>query len=223
MLLKIKYQIDRLLSEVKEAGDGTVVRDVFNPSIKQDIKKYPQVDNILNGANEIWLGSDWHLWKKGSFQNLDRGELIKNQVRTVKPNDAYIFLGDIAHRDTFEKNLKDKLYKLLNVLRGKKILVLGNHDIFEKEFYYDCGFEHVNEGFIWQNYVFSHVPLHFSAFKGAEYNIHGHTHGYNGDRKVPYKNHVCIYSKNYNNMPITLEQSIIRFERYKRGQTIPEV
>lgn len=216
----IKNQIDKLLSDIQTTEDGTVVRDVFNPSIKFDIKKYPQVDNILNKADTIWLGSDWHLWRKGIRQNPNKEHLIKNQVRYVKPNDAYIFLGDLAHRDTYEKDVQIKLKKIIGLLRGKKILIMGNHDIYDKQFYYDCGFEHVSDGFVWDKYIFSHVPLHFSAFQGAEYNIHGHTHAYNGDRKVPYKNHVCVYSDKYNYMPITLEQLMSRFQQYRRGDRI---
>ena len=101
MLHQIKNAIDRLLSDIQTTKDGTLVRDVYNPSISQDIKKYPQVDKILNSADEIWLGSDWHLWKKGSFKNPNRDDLIRNQVKVVKSNDAFIFLGDIVHRDTY--------------------------------------------------------------------------------------------------------------------------
>jgi len=64
------------------------------------------------------------------------------------------------------------------------------------------------------NIMFLYTSL--SAFQGAEYNVHGHTHGYNGDRRVPYKNHICIYSTGLRNMPITLNEAFERFERYKR-------
>ena len=215
-LTDVLMQIDLLLSEIEKTSDGTFVRDVYNPAIKQYIKEYKEVNDILDNADKIWLGSDWHIWKKGNFKNYNARSLIYNQKKFVKPNDAFIFLGDIVHRDTFEPDIQQKLKTIISGLAGQKIMVLGNHDIFDKQFYYDCGFEHVNEGFIWRNFVFSHVPLHFSAFGDAEYNIHGHTHGWNGDRKVPYKNHICVYSESYNNMPITLEQIMIRFQRYRR-------
>ncbi len=215
-LLSIINKINHLLSVVEPRPDDTQVRDVYNPTIKNLIKRYPQIDRVLDSANQIWLGADWHLWLKGDFKNPNKDELIRNQMNVVKPNDVYIMLGDMVHRDTYEENVEGQLQEIIRKLKGTKIFIMGNHDIFPAQFYLDAGFDFVNDGFIWRNYIFSHVPLHFSAFQGAEYNIHGHTHGYNGDRRVPYKNHVCIYSTGNKNMPITLEESIKKFERYKR-------
>jgi len=215
-LRQIQHDINDLLSVVENRPDSTNIRDVYNPAIKNLIKKYPQIDRVLDSAPQIWLGSDWHLWLKGDFKNPNKDELIRNQIQTVKPNDVFIMLGDLVHRDTYEENVEGQLRDIISKLKGKKILIMGNHDIFPAQFYADAGFDFVNDGFIWKNIIFSHVPLHFSAFQGAEYNVHGHTHGYNGDRRVPYKNHICIYSTGLRNMPITLNEAFERFERYKR-------
>jgi calcineurin-like phosphoesterase family protein len=216
-LKKIIHKIDELLSVVENRPRGDRIRNIFNPDIKHLLKSYSKVNQILNNAPNIWLASDWHLWKKGLRNNPDKDSLISNQIKTVGSSDAFIYLGDIAHRDSYYPNLKDEISKIFKSLKGKKILILGNHDIFEDAYYQnECGFEHVNDGFYWDRYVFSHAPLHFSLYNGAKYNVHGHTHGYNCDRRVPYKNHVCIYSKAYGNYPIKLEDAIRRFERYKR-------
>lgn len=216
----ILNQINHLLSIVTKDKDSVKLRDVFNPAIKFKIKKYPELNRLLNSAPEIWLGSDWHLWKKGDRSNPKAKEIIKHQKLIVKPNDVFIMLGDIVHRDTYNEDIPNLLKTIIPTLKGKKVLILGNHDIYDKQFYYDCGFDHVNDGFLWKDYVFSHVPLHFTAFQGAKYNIHGHTHGYNGDRKVPYKNHVCVYTEALGNKPISIDDLMVRYHRYKRRSEV---
>lgn len=215
ILKDVKRTIDSLLQIIMDK-EGVPVRDVFNPSIKYQIKTYPNLNNAINKANEIWFGADWHLWKKGNFQNPSKDELINNQMSMVKSNDIYIMLGDMVHRDTYESDVESKLKTIIGKLKGTKVLVLGNHDIFDKQYYLNAGFDYVNEGFLWDKFAVTHVPLHHSAYQGAEYNIHGHTHGWNGERRVPFKNHVCVYSGMYDNKPITLSDLMLRFERYKR-------
>ena len=173
----MKNKIDKLLSQIIDKADGDgKFRDIYDPIVSKYIKEYEIINEILDNSNKIWLGSDWHLWGKGNYVHKHINKIIYNQIRMVDHNDAFIYLGDLQHRNSTQDNLQQKITNVISRLTGKKIMVLGNHDIQPKQFYLDSGFDFVCEGFIWRDLVFTHVPIHHTNFKGAKLNIHGHTH-----------------------------------------------
>ncbi len=86
----------------------------------------------------------------------------------IGSDDLVFILGDLAHNQYYY----DKYIPKLN---GKKVLVLGNHDL--NLFMENCinHFEEVAGIIYWGGYVFSHCPIHPSELRGC-HNIHGHTH-----------------------------------------------
>lgn len=74
---------------------------------------------------------------------------------TVSDKDVVVFLGDVAlvngrNRDVFRE--------LLCSLKGTKILVLGNHDKMDRQYYRDCGFTDIRDYFVVQRHFVCHYP-----------------------------------------------------------------
>lgn len=99
-------------------------------------------------------------------------EIIKNWNDTVHRDDIVFVLGDVSFYS------KEKTKSIILYLRGRKSLILGNHDTGRSEsFWKDAGFEFVSkypiciDGFYW----LSHEPMYLSSAM-PYVNIHGHIH-----------------------------------------------
>lgn len=88
----------------------------------------------------------------------------------VKPDDRVYHLGDVA--------IRRQSIATMAKLNGTKVLIRGNHDIFElKE--YTPFFKDVRGTHKLGSFILSHYPLHETGcnFEGwCEGNIHGHVH-----------------------------------------------
>jgi len=100
--------------------------------------------------------------------------LIENWNKVVThPSDKVYILGDVAQK---KKDIAN-----FGKLNGKKILIKGNHDIYEMKEYAKYfkdirGTHRLDNGII-----MSHIPVHPSTFGNAhKINVHGHIH----DKKV---------------------------------------
>jgi len=120
-------------------------------------------ENILNFKTEN--GS-----KVREFKDVhDMNEtMIERWNKTVKDNDIVYHLGDVY----FEKG-----HQVLPRLKGRKRLVLGNHDN-AKSLYLHNAFQKI---MLWRefkefNCVMTHVPVHESSLFKRKYNLHGHIH-----------------------------------------------
>jgi len=149
--------------------------------------------NYTNGINmnNIWVGTDWHLWKhdddKGIYKNPESENIIKSVNQSVKANDLFIFCGDLVDGEITDYV---SLRQQLNRINCKNmIMIKGNNDLFSDDFYKLCGFSLVVEGFrintdtaqkyinfhkTPKNLVFSHYPIEIPK---DTYNIYGHMHG----------------------------------------------
>lgn len=97
--------------------------------------------------------------------------IIENWNKTVKKNDIVFILGDISLHSA------DKTKKIIQSLKGRKHLIMGNHDSRTVKFYKECGIEFVSKWSIivedW--FVLSHIPIYLT--EDTPYvNIHGHIH-----------------------------------------------
>ena len=92
--------------------------------------------------------------------------VIKNYNSIVNEKHTVLFLGDLGKSEI----LKEYIPKM----KGRKILILGNHDKYSKKFYNEL-FDEVYSGpvFISPRIVVSHEPI--PVEKGV-LTVHGHTH-----------------------------------------------
>jgi calcineurin-like phosphoesterase family protein len=94
-------------------------------------------------------------------------EMVKRWNETVRPNDKVYHLGDVV--------INRKALSIMRRLKGDKVLIRGNHDIFRLEdytpFFRDIRGYHVMNGMI-----LSHIPIHEESLGRFGTNIHGHLH-----------------------------------------------
>lgn len=137
---------------------------------------------------KIWIIADTHFNHKKLIEYEHRpinfNEIIIHQWnKQVKDDDLIIHLGDVI------LGQDSTLFDFMGVLKGKKILVRGNHDVKKSiNWFMEKRFDFVCDYFIYKNIAFSHAPLtplpkmglyHYK--EEVDLNIHGHFHA-NGHR-----------------------------------------
>ncbi len=133
---------------------------------------------------KVWFTSDTHFGHENiirycnrPFRNAEEmnAELIRRWRETV-PEDGIVFhLGDFAHGD-------GRLWNdILSVLPGRKYLILGNHDMMQREQKFMQWFEHVTQQMTirvgGQSIILNHNP--FLTYGGCYRNtwqLFGHVH-----------------------------------------------
>lgn len=157
---------------------------------------------------EIWVTSDTHFgheniigYGQRPFSDVyDMDEtLIERWNKVVKEGDKVYHLGDVWMGNG------ERAYKNLRRLKGKKRLVLGNHDdprsaplqAFQKIYLF--------RSFKDFGLMLTHVPVHpGSIIRAGEgsINVHGHIHQ-NPSPEGPYRC-VCVEQTDY--MPVNIEE-----------------
>lgn len=130
--------------------------------------------------------------------------LIENWNKVVRDEDIIYHLGDVYMSDGAGCN------EILKRLRGRKRLVLGNHDN-GKDQILQRHFQKITVWRMWPDLglILSHVPLHPSSFRKARVNVHGHTHYRNvtvpTNRNILDRRYlnVCVEQTNYT--PVNIE------------------
>lgn len=93
--------------------------------------------------------------------------LVDNWNSVVGQYDKVQLLGDVV--------INRQCLPILDRLKGKKRLQLGNHDLFVKD--YGKYFEEVTAYKVMDDLVMSHIPLHEESVKQRwKANVHGHLH-----------------------------------------------
>jgi calcineurin-like phosphoesterase family protein len=155
--------------------------------------------------------------------------LIENWNKVVtNPSDKVYVLGDVAQRPKYLENFAK--------LNGKKILIKGNHDIYEMKYYAkyfkDIRGTHRLVHPLCNGIMLSHIPVHPMTLgeNAHKLNIHGHIHdrvvtkrdtetGYG--MQVTDKKYYCVSAERIAYTPIDLEILMdILFGSGKIGETI---
>jgi len=150
---------------------------------------------------KVFATSDQHFYHRNIIKYTDRPFdindefcveenallMIEKYNKIVSPEDIVIFGGDII----CSRNLqKEKVQNIISQLKGRKILIKGNHDDLTNKDYLDIGFEKVFTFIHIGNYFISHYPCYISEWTtGIERSqikqikklkcdtvIHGHVH-----------------------------------------------
>ena len=183
-------------------------------------------------ALNLYVTSDFHLfhaniirYSNRPFKDVDEMNetIIQNYNLTIKDDDMVIHLGDLS---AGLKKRQNELKALLQRLKGKKILLRGNHDYEPDSFYLEAGFEKVEHFLVIKNYFFNHYALEANSFTNEQEKIntleflksncniivHGHTHardvnspiiGYNTSNKTLQRINTCVDANHF--YPLKLE------------------
>jgi calcineurin-like phosphoesterase family protein len=161
--------------------------------------------------SDIWIISDTHFGHanmlrfkdsdgvlvRPNFNSADHMDeyMIEQWNSVVKDGDIVYHLGDVY----FEHG-----HKALNKLKGRKRLILGNHDN-AKSSYLQNNFQKI---LMWRMFpefglLLTHVPVHESSlgFK-VNKNVHGHLH----QRKIADERYVNVSVECINYTPVHIEQ-----------------
>lgn len=198
--------------------EDQLVEKLKNPTETHSKEIAIIIDRTIRDGHKVYCATDWHLWtriEKGKLECKQRknfSEILKNVNDTMTKDDLLIYLGDLVDGEFQDK---DDLRNVLRTLSGKKVLVLGNNDIFPTQFYKSCGFDYVVKSFVWNDVLFTHIPVR----NDNQINVHGHIHNYR-TYYVPYQNHIDVASLNGRSELVELYKVIK--EQPKYAKTIKE-
>jgi len=88
--------------------------------------------------------------------------------KTIGKNDMVYMLGDVA--------FDNESLKLIGSLRGRKILVKGNHDDYVLTRAQTDVFEEIHGMISYKKAWLTHCPIHPHELRGRKVNVHGHVH-----------------------------------------------
>lgn len=158
--------------------------------------------------NNVWVGTDWHLWsvnsvtdKRHQFRSISNlGRLSDAYAEDIQSDDIFIYLGDLC--DPSVTDIK-KLKAIVSSIPGYKVLCKGNHDTQDDTFYKEIGFDVVCEICVIHNLVFSHKPVRVPM---GYLNIHGHLHTEKMST-LGYQ-HINAYDSNFFERPMLVDDLI---------------
>lgn len=135
------------------------------------------------------------------FKDATEGDeaMVENWNRVVKPTDKVYHLGDVF----INKNARH----ILRRLNGDKVLIKGNHDIFELKYYTEF-FRDIRAYHVLDRMILSHIPIYADGLERFKRNIHGHLHEkivVDATKKADGR-YVCVSVEQINYTPIELSE-----------------
>lgn len=138
--------------------------------------------------------------------------------RNVHPKDLTFIVGDI----TMET---DKWYFYLDQLKGRKVVIGGNHDLRKHSAELLTHVESIIGVLDYKGYCITHIPIHPIELYDNNYktkyrgNLYGHTHSKIIDDPYYY----TLDAKALNYIPRTIDQLILRQDQiFKEGKLIED-
>ena len=156
---------------------------------------------------KVFVIADTHFFHENIIKYCDRpfssvedmnNTLVRNWNEVVSNEDIVLHLGDVS------LGKKEETAKIIRKLKGRKILIRGNHDRWGDQVYRNMGFEYVSkfpilyDGF----YLLSHAPLEILSDKLPYMSCYGHVH--NDSRYVDTENTKCFSVERTNYKPVLL-------------------
>ena len=193
--MKISIESGNILISVEDAK--SVYRNANND-------KLPKLFTTLE-QSDVYVSADYHLGKKFLHKQstpeyakheANEKRIIELHNKVVKPDDTFLFLGDLSESEFGEEyevdRIKEEVKKLIKTLNGKIVMIRGNNDTFDDQFYKDCGIYVVtNKDIVFtEKHAFSHYPCNVT---GDMLNIHGHIHGSRKYWNIDPKNHIDVW------------------------------
>ena len=173
--------------------------------------------------SKTWVYSDPHFYHRNicKFTDYDGNKLrpwddanimtedmVEWYNELVSDQDRVYILGDVAFSPV-------NMRKAVSRLKGRKVLVPGNHEPPEMRKYFDL-FDDVRGYIVKKGFIMSHIPIHKQSMGPWQLNIHGHLHSnqvmvYPEDFDVdqeeyPDSRYYCACVENTNFRPILLDE-----------------
>jgi calcineurin-like phosphoesterase family protein len=162
-------------------------------------------------SRNIWVISDTHFghaniveYSNRPFSNVEEMDefMVTAWNETVKDGDIVYHLGDVYFGNKGAENLQK--------LKGRKRLILGNHDT-GKDPKLTSVFQKIS---VWRMFpefglLLSHVPIHAGSLfhkNGKLKNVHGHIH----ENKIDDERYRCVCVEHTEYRPINIEELRVR-------------
>ena len=135
-------------------------------------------------------------------ENMD-ATMIKNWNNVVSKKDKIFVAGDVSFYS------KEKTAEIIRQLNGKKILIKGNHDQRNNNWWADVGFDEVSSyPVIYKEwFVIQHEPPTYYNDATPYFYIYGHVHGSEMYRTIT-KQTACVCVERWDYTPVKLEKII---------------
>lgn len=168
--------------------------------------------------SRTWVYSDPHFYHHNicNFTNYDgtpvrpwdnadtmTKEMIQWYNELVDDKDRVYILGDVAFTAS-------GMRKAVSQLKGRKVLVPGNHDPVKMRRYFDV-FDDVRGYVVKKGFIMSHIPIHPHSLSRWTLNIHGHLHNnqimdHDQEDSTPDLRYYCACVERTNFRPILLDK-----------------
>lgn len=167
--------------------------------------------------SEKWFISDTHFGhrailtyssEKRQFNSLEEHDeyIIQEWNKLIRDDDKVFHCGDFC--------LNRSKLQVASRLRGRKILIMGNHDTFKTQEYLDAGFHAVKGCFQHENLICTHVPVHPNQLEHRFFaNVHGHMHNHT----INDWRYLNVSLEQTDLRPITLEEVYNRIMEHKES------
>lgn len=212
---------DKIIQEYSRKHEDEVQEDIKESGTKNSQQISALIKKALSSGHKVYLCCDWHLWrctdkkKRTIVERSDINTIVNKYNNIVTDDDVVLYMGDLIDGEC-EK--KEALGKILDSLKGIKILVRGNNDLFDDDYYLSHGFKYVTPKFIYDNILFSHIPQKHNN----RMNIHAHLHGY-ASYWLPYHEMIDVAFCDGRKEPVELGTVIKSLPAYKKkAKEIPE-
>lgn len=167
-------------------------------------------------SRNIWVISDTHFGHENIIKYCNRPfanakemdeVLIENWNKVVKDEDIVYHLGDVYFAQGHTN---------LSKLKGRKRLILGNHDIGKDQRLFDT-FQKI---MVWRMFpevglLLTHVPVYSGNYEIASragmVNVHGHIH----DKLIDDPKYYNVSVEHTNYAPVNIEDIIANVEKRK--------
>jgi calcineurin-like phosphoesterase family protein len=161
---------------------------------------------------KVYVCSDFHFGHENireycnrPFANVEEMDnyMIKTYNTTVQNDSKVYFLGDVGFGS------KDRLIEIVSQLKGKKVLIMGNHDRRKTTTWWqDVGFDEVIKTpiCVYENIWLSHEPMKMDL-NSSYINVHGHVHNNSLDSKLHFN--VSVEAINYQPIEIITIKKLV--------------
>ena len=175
--------------------------------MREETWRSPGATYRPSGPGRTWLWSDLHLHHRNIMRHCDRpfesveamdSALLSAWEATVNPNDTIICGGDVALAGALDQVLLARL----GAMPGRKVLVIGNHDIGPTGKPAETASDEASMTLVIPGeptLLVTHIPLW--NVPAGRVNVHGHVHNNEALRPGPFVN-ICVEHTGYRPLPL---------------------